>query len=90
MAVYHGQEAEIRPPQAACLAYALATAWPRTVNFSDLAYALWGNFEPEGMAGSIRTHVCLARKPLKRLGLSIQAVEGRGYRLVRAEEMALA
>jgi len=85
LAGYRGREVEIRPPQVAVLVFALAQAWPRTVSFVDLAYAIWGNFEPEQMAGSIRVHVSLARKIMRELGWSIETVEGRGYRLVQRD-----
>jgi len=82
IAVYQNKEVEIRPPQVAVLVHALAQAWPKTVTHIDLGYAIWGLFEPELMLSSIRVHVSMARKIICRLGLVIEAIEGRGYRLV--------
>jgi len=82
IAVYQGQEDEVRPPQVADLVHEIAQAWPKTVTHIDLGYAIWGLFEPELMLSSIRVHVSMARKIICRLGLAIEAIEGRGYRLV--------
>jgi len=85
-AIYLGREVRIRPPQVAELVHTLATQWPKTVSHFDISYAVWGLNEPEGMRGSIAVHVSLARKSLSRLGFTIEAVEGRGYRLVMPEQ----
>jgi DNA-binding response OmpR family regulator len=82
IAAYDGIEIEIRPPQAAELVYILAEAWPKTASLFKISQAIWGMHEPEGAVASIRVHVSMARKQLERLGFGIEAIVGRGYRLV--------
>jgi DNA-binding response OmpR family regulator len=82
--VYGGKQVLIGKPQVAALLHGLAEAWPKTVSHSDLGYAIWGLCGPERMRESIAVHVSLARKVINPLGLSIEPIEGRGYRLVES------
>lgn len=70
-------------PQLAEFLYALREAYPRSVNFDDLSYAVWGLNPPEDakQSATLRVYASRARKILRDSGAEIMAANKRGVRL---------
>jgi DNA-binding response OmpR family regulator len=80
-AVKDGHEIHLQPQQAEVL-YTLWKAAPKQVTHTDLSYALWGGLNgPEQPTQVIRTVICNLRRKLREVGVKIQTIDSRGYRL---------
>lgn len=69
-------------PQQTELLYVLSKAYPRVAQRQSICANLWGVNECEQPFKVIETRVCQLRKLLKPLGVEIETVRERGYRLV--------
>jgi DNA-binding response OmpR family regulator len=79
---YGGSVVSCRPAAVTELLYVLNSCSPRMARYAELRYGVWGYCEPEGWLACIRTYVSWARRIVKQLGVRIDLVDARGYRLV--------
>ncbi len=83
---FHGTAREVRPPQVIELLQILHRAWPRTVSYELIADGLWGLPDDGRSSAQHRQHLATlaswARSAVRQMGIDIEAVSGRGYRLV--------
>ncbi len=77
---------EIRPPQTIELLHILHCAWPRTVSYEVIADGLFGIPDDGRATKQHRQHIAtlatFARQKIDRIGIGIEAISGRGFRLV--------
>ncbi len=83
---FHGESREIRPPQLIEFIYILHHAWPRSVSYELIGDLLWGMADDGRTASQRRQHLSTlaswARCVMGEFGVDVEAVAGRGYRLV--------
>ncbi len=61
---------------------------PRAVTHDEMMHAVWGNSEPDTALKSIQVMICVLRKKLTpEMGLKIETVYRRGYRLVKTASL---
>jgi DNA-binding response OmpR family regulator len=82
---YRGAGAKVTCQQAEML-WVLASAFRRVVGYEFLYGRLWGMGEPNHARTVIHVQVRKLRQPLRQLGLAIENVHGRGYRLIETKE----
>lgn len=70
------------PPLEAEFAHLLVRASPRVVRHDYIIERLWGAAEPGDARNNVKVHVNRLRKKLGHLGVTIENVKERGYRLV--------
>ena len=80
--IVFGERAVRAAPKHCEVISVLADALPRTVEYQFLISRVWGTNSNVAIK-TVHTTVCFARRMLEKLGWTIKAEHGVGYRLVR-------